>query len=43
MIYFQVKDKRIDWGKKIVPSKQVFETTKENVIVTIVDIEKIKS
>ena len=43
MIYFQVKDKRIDWGKKIVPSKQVFETTRENVIVTIVDTKKIKA
>ena len=43
MIYFQVKDKRIDWGKKIVPSKQAFETTRETVIVTIVDTKKIKS
>ena len=43
MIYFQVKAIRVDWGKKIVPSKQVFETPIENVTVTIVDTKKIKS
>lgn len=26
MIYFQVKDKKVDWGKKIVPSKETVET-----------------
>ena len=42
MIYFQVKNKRVDWGEKIVPSKQAFETTRENVIVTFVGTKEIK-